>query len=412
MYMKKAMWSGKLKKEDKTFDQCIRNLTTRFHFRLTDAFDHEQHNETIQRRNVQRLHNTLDRLKADANPKTRISKVERHLQHVLRSMQSSLYYSEVVEHLKKVGLKKNNVFILFTFIHLQKHIITYKKQTTINQSIKWDIVEMNKDIILEASRKQLLQLIEQERVSRRNKIIEPVVSTVTPNQPQSSSVNTNVKNKSSEQVELPEGVGTVLWYLCQLLLKSIDADIKIVIEAILSKCYDLNIPQLSDTITRYWTPPQLLKQQREAEIEQEKERQQKRVQRQQRAVRAKTKAMKKMEKQKKAFEIRHCQMIDEDAIDEQQNPNGILSSCGNGLDYACVKCPPLRPKQDQIGLIAFVTVWKSTSYFLYYNIYVYTYIYVYIYYYYYYYYYYIHTIAIECIAKLRRQSVSRYSKPE
>ncbi|ETO10932.1 hypothetical protein RFI_26445, partial [Reticulomyxa filosa] len=208
--------------------------------------------------------------------------------------------------------------------------------------------------------------------------IEPVVSTVTPNQSQSSSVNTkakakvsiNVKNKSSKQVELPEGVGTVLWYLCQLLLRlsstlattdekeeekerqndltPINTETKVVIETILSKCYDLNIPFLNETMTRYWVPPQLLKRQEEVE------RETKETKRKQKAAKAKAKALKNIKKQKKLFEERNRKVLIEDIGQEEKEQQDLLSSCGVGAEYPCIICR-LKQNQNQMALIAFAT---------------------------------------------------------
>ncbi|ETO19809.1 hypothetical protein RFI_17421, partial [Reticulomyxa filosa] len=94
---------------------------------------------------------------------------------------------------------------------------------------------------------------------------------------------------SSMQVELPPGVGTVVWYLCQLLLglsskmstftsgdgssgsgQNKDEDkanmehissetqrtAKLLLEHILSKWCDLDLAHLTDSILPYWTPPQ------------------------------------------------------------------------------------------------------------------------------------------------------------
>ncbi|ETO18397.1 hypothetical protein RFI_18868, partial [Reticulomyxa filosa] len=372
-----AMWSRKLKKGEKIFDQCIRNLTTRFHFRLTDAFDHEQHKEVIRSKRIQRLQDTLRRFERETDLDGHVVDIEdikQLLEDTVNSAnkdfgQSDLIrqkYPELAEYLKQSNM------------HRPSLLLCQEKE----------YFEKEKDVILEKSRNQLRKLIEQDRVSRRNKM-EPVASIVTPKNQQSSSssssssssninVNTAVKDKSSNHVDLPRDVGTVVWYLCQILLRlpsasknavdtkeedekkeesaspkdldSRSSETDIIIRTILSRCYDLDIPHLTESITQYWTPPQLLRKQDEIKRKTETEMNEKK----QRAERAKVKAIKKIKQQKRLFEQRNSNAIIDDVEREEREQKDLLSSCGVGADYSCIICR-LKENQHQMALIAFAT---------------------------------------------------------
>ncbi|ETN99045.1 hypothetical protein RFI_38441 [Reticulomyxa filosa] len=160
-------------------------------------------------------------------------------------------------------------------------------------------VEMTKDVILEESKQNLEGLTKQDRITRQ--MIEVADATNSARQTNAEDNKEDISNDSNV------GVGTVIWYLCQLSLRlssssssssssfSVSEDsilIKPVIKTILDKCYALNNDTLKKCIAPYWTALQL--QTRKHEAEKEK----KRAQRKRKAMKAKRKVIQTMKKQK------------------------------------------------------------------------------------------------------------------
>ncbi|ETO00479.1 hypothetical protein RFI_36961, partial [Reticulomyxa filosa] len=163
-----------------------------------------------------------------------------------------------------------------------------------------------------------------------------------------------VQSRSSKDIDLPRGVGTVVWYLCQILLRTSlssqtqDSDITALIERILLQCCDLNIELLNESILPYWTPTQS-KQYRDAVQAQ-------RAQRAQRASKAKKRAIAKIKKRKHLFTQKNQALIHECAdVDEYKEQQPLFASCGVGLDYLCVVCQQLAAMSEPMGFIALAT---------------------------------------------------------
>ncbi|ETO00449.1 hypothetical protein RFI_36995, partial [Reticulomyxa filosa] len=167
----------------------------------------------------------------------------------------------------------------------------------------------------------------------------------------SNNNSNNSNNSSSKDVELPQKIGTVVWYLCQLSTHpslphphrsrakprdGVTPETRL-IEDMLSKCYDLNDPSLRDAMHLYWTS--LTQEQSPSKKD-----------RKQQMQRAQKNAMKQMEKQKKLFQMKNSQILDEDILNEKKE--GLIH--GIGYNYSCVSCHSTE-NSDQMGLLAFAT---------------------------------------------------------
>ncbi|ETO12911.1 hypothetical protein RFI_24465 [Reticulomyxa filosa] len=160
---------------------------------------------------------------------------------------------------------------------------------------------------------------------------------------------------SSMEIELPKGVGTVMWYICQLHRR---------FSARVSDCEDNSSEFDSganssnhtdsggDSGLRSTNASSMnsisLQMQHNCKTLLEK-------------ILTKQKALQKIQNQKKLFQGQNKKLIDDDALCEEDEEKGVSSTCSVGIHYSCIVCRSAE-SQDEMSLIGLATVEKIKQY--------------------------------------------------